>query len=237
VIEDVSPPEHRKPPAGDAAEHLQEPCVAGAVDADRPRDHDLHAALLAGAARLLLAEQLGALVLVAGRERRVLVGRRALDVAVDAGRAAVDDPTHAFGRRGVEDVPGALHVHGGVGRRRLSRLSIGGRHVVHDLDTTGRRSQGRRVAEVTQRELHALGFERAGTGTAGGPDEPSDAVAPPRERAGQVSAREAGGPGDQDVHARGPGTADPEGATAITGGVRQSRPYASSVRAMYAARL
>ena len=56
-----------------------------------------------GLASDALAFELGLLIDVAGRERRVLVGRRVLDVAVHADRAAVHDAAHAGGLRELDE--------------------------------------------------------------------------------------------------------------------------------------
>ena len=58
----------------------------------------------AGVARQPLAFELGDLIDVARHERRILVGRRMLDVAVDADRAAVHDAADAGARRRLDDV-------------------------------------------------------------------------------------------------------------------------------------
>ena len=56
---------------------------------------DLDASARAGFARETFAFELGFLIDVAGLERRVFVGRRVLDVAVNADRAAVHDTAYA----------------------------------------------------------------------------------------------------------------------------------------------
>ena len=100
--EHLATPEHRKTSAGDAAKHLQEARIARTVDANRPRDHDVEAAGAAVVRGEQLRVELGALIDVPGRERRVLVCRRRLDVAVDAAGAAVDDTPDAGGARRFE---------------------------------------------------------------------------------------------------------------------------------------
>ena len=54
-------------------------------------DHDLEAVTRAELEREMLGLELGALIHVAGRERRDFVRGRVLDVAVDAAGAAVHD--------------------------------------------------------------------------------------------------------------------------------------------------
>ena len=91
MVEDLARPERDEPAPRDAPEQLQQPAVAGAVDAARPGDHQFDP----GPRRRLAAEalplELRPLVLVARPQRRVFVGRRVLDVAVHADRAAMHD--------------------------------------------------------------------------------------------------------------------------------------------------
>ena len=107
MVEDLAVAEDDESPAGHAAEQLEQPAVAGPVDAGGPHDDQLRAAR-GGGLRQALAFQLGDLVGVARGERRILVGRRVLDVAVDAHRAAVDDAPHAGPGRRLDEPPHGL---------------------------------------------------------------------------------------------------------------------------------
>ena len=74
-------------------------------------------------ARQLFALELRDLVDVARLERRVFVGRRMLDVAVDADRAAVHDAPDARGGRGLDEPADGGRVDGPVGLGRNARLT------------------------------------------------------------------------------------------------------------------
>ena len=73
-------------------------------------------------ARELLGVELGALIDVAGIERRVLVGRRMLDVTVHAAGAAVDDAPDAGGARRLEHMARAVDVDRAIRASRAARL-------------------------------------------------------------------------------------------------------------------
>ena len=95
MIKDVPGAQHDKSPARHAAKELQQPAIARAVDAGRARDGHRQARALRRFARDALPFDLRHLINIAGPQRRVLVRRRMLDVAVHADRAAMHDPAHA----------------------------------------------------------------------------------------------------------------------------------------------
>ncbi len=95
MVVDLAATEHRKPSPRNASKQLQQPPIAGTVDAARPRDRDLDAEPIACFARQPLTFELGDLIRIAGPERGVFVGRRMLDVSVDADGAAVNHASHA----------------------------------------------------------------------------------------------------------------------------------------------
>ncbi len=142
MVVDFAASQHRKPAARDAAKQLQQPAIAGSVDAARPDDRHFDAEALAGLSREPLAFELRLLVDVAGVERRVLVGRRMLDVAVDADRAAVHDAVDARPRRGLDQLADRGRVHRAIGRRRDAGLPIDRGDVVDDVDALERRLDG-----------------------------------------------------------------------------------------------
>ncbi len=95
VIERLAVAEHRKHAARDAPEDHEEPLgIAGPVDGRRPQDRRAQPAPIP-LAHERLRFVLRLLVVVGGLDRRVLVGRRIVDVAVHAAGAAVDDLLHA----------------------------------------------------------------------------------------------------------------------------------------------
>ena len=202
VIEDLAAPEHRKTSAGDAAKHLQEARVAGPIDANRPRDHDVEPAAAAEFRGEPLGVELGALIDVAGRERRVLVCRRRLDVAVDAAGAAVHHAPDAGGARRLEHVAGAFDVHAAVRAVALPRLPIGRGDVVDQLAAGDGTLDARRIRQVADPDVDALALQRRRAFDAARADQRGHRIAGPRQRAGEVRAGEARCAGDENVHAR-----------------------------------
>ena len=149
VIERLAVAEHREGAAGDALEDHEEALgIAGTVDGRGTQDHRLHLA----AGELLdqrLGLVLGALVVVGRLDRRVLVRRRMVHVAVHAAGAAVDELPDPGPDRGLEHVPGALDVDvvvEGVGHVELAERRGEVEHVLHaphaalDHGTVGHRS-------------------------------------------------------------------------------------------------
>jgi hypothetical protein len=93
--------------------------------------------------------ELRALVLVARPQRRLLAGRRPLDVAVNADGAAVDDAADARAGGGVDDVRHRLGVDRVVLVPAGRRLAVCCPDVIHDVDAgegTGERGTIRQVA-------------------------------------------------------------------------------------------
>ena len=109
-----------------------------------------------------LRVELGALVDVAGRERRVLVCRRRLDVAVDAAGAAVHHAADAGGARRFQHMPGAFDVHAAVGAVALPRLPIGRGDVVDQLAAGDGALDACRIRQVADADLDALALQRRG---------------------------------------------------------------------------
>ena len=95
MVEDVAATQRHPSPPRDAAKQLQQPTVARAVDAGRPHDRHLDAVFDRSLPGQLFAFELGVLIDVTWPERRVFVGRRMLDVAVDTDGAAVHDAADA----------------------------------------------------------------------------------------------------------------------------------------------
>ena len=148
MIEDAAAAEDHEAAPGDAPEQLQQSPIAGPVNPARPRDDDFNAGPRPRGARDGLPFHLRPLIHVARPERRVLVRRRALDVAVHADRAAMDDAPHA-GRRGrFDDRADRFRVDGVIRAFRKSCLPIQRRDVVDDVDGLGRAADRAGIAKV-----------------------------------------------------------------------------------------
>src|ERR1044072_7135350 len=91
MVEDLPAAEDAEWAAAHAANQLQEPPIAGAINARGSDDDELDTAFLRAGARMLFAFELGDLREAAGTKRRSLVRGRVLDVPVHADRAAMDD--------------------------------------------------------------------------------------------------------------------------------------------------
>ena len=163
----------------------------------------------AGFARQPLAFELGVLVDVAGLERRVFVGRRMLDVAVDADRAAVHHAPDAGARpRPRRASPTAVGVDGAVGVRRKPGLPVDRGDVIDDVDARRRRARARaRSRRSPDDQLDARRVERAGARPASRTSART-VVAARGQRAREVAAGEAGRAGYEDAH---------RSATSVTG--------------------
>src|SRR6185295_11636760 len=70
MVVDFSAPQDRKP-ADHVSKQLEQPPIAGSVDAARPGDRQLHAASIGSLSRHLFAFELRDLVDIAGLERRL----------------------------------------------------------------------------------------------------------------------------------------------------------------------
>jgi len=151
-----------------------------------------------GFPRDLLTQQLGFLVDVTRAKRRILVGWRPLDVAVDADRAAVNDPPHAAALRRLKQSAHRVRIDGAVLLRAKSRLTVERGDVVDDIDAIAGAVQGFGIAKITLDQLDARraqspprlrirGAARQGAG----------AIPPRREIRCQRRAGESGRAGDQ----------------------------------------
>ena len=118
--------------------------ISRPVYADRPNDDDIESrgppAELGGQA---LALELRALVDVARRERRRLVGGRILDMTVHAAGAAVHDARRCRPARGFEHMTRALDVDPRVRGVALAGFAVRGGDVVDDLAALDRTPHGR----------------------------------------------------------------------------------------------
>ena len=104
----------------------------------------------------LLAFELRDLIDVAGSERRVLVGRRMLDVAVHADRAAVHDaPDAGPGARARRWRPGASAFTLSVRRLGQARLPVEGGDVVDHVDAVHDAKQIVGRLQIANDGLHA----------------------------------------------------------------------------------
>ena len=157
VIEDPPVAENDEPAAGDAAKQLEQPAIAGTVDARGPRDHDLDAGPRAASRAMRSPFELRVLIDVARPERRVFVRRRMLDVAVNADGAAVDDASRAaaLARRSMT-VPTAAALTARYSSSRKPGLPIDRGDVVDDLGAVGRARQRIGVAKIALHDRDAV---------------------------------------------------------------------------------
>src|SRR4029077_11167714 len=82
MVIDFAAAERHPPSTRDASEQPEETAIRRSVDAGRPRNRDVDAETACGLARQPLAFEFGDLIDVARLERRVLVPRRVIDVAL-----------------------------------------------------------------------------------------------------------------------------------------------------------
>ena len=122
-----------------------------------------------------------------------------LDIAVDAHRAAVHDALHSGAGGDFDEVTNGKRIDGAVNVCGQSGLAIHRCDVVDALHTGHRSFERRAVPQISFHELHACGFEiRCAAAIA---NQDADAASSSQQRAGQVSARESGGAGDEFSHA------------------------------------
>ena len=193
MVVDFPAAQHRKAAHG-VPEQLQESAVARTVDAARPDNRDLDAEPRRGRPRPLFPFDFRPLIDVARPERRVLVRRRMLDVAVHAHRTAVHDATHAGARRLLDEVSDRDGVDGSIRLVRQTGLSIERGDVVDDLDALHRPAdRRRRRADRRTRMLDGAGqrseFRSDRRADAGVPCDRAPARAPGGPRAASVRAR------------------------------------------------
>ncbi len=165
-------------------------------------------------ARQALTFKLGDLILVARPERGVFVGRRMLDIPVDAHGAAVNHASHSGAGCSFDDVPNGRRVDRLVDLALDARLPVDRGEVIHDLDPGGRRLERGAVADVPDRQLDALRLEVAGA--AGIPNKRAHCLAPGGQGTGQMASGEPRCTGYERVH---------RSATSVTGDPKRlSRP-------------
>ena len=181
--------------ARDAPKELQQPAIAGTVDARGPHDRDLDAEARAGVAGQALSLEFRDLIDVAGLERRVFVGGRMLDVAVDADRAAVHDAADAGARGRVDHVRGCGRVDGAVDLVAEAGLPVHRGDVIDDVDAVGRGSQRVAIAQVARHQRDPGLFQRRGCRRLD-PHQRGHHVAARREGASQMPSGKARRPGD-----------------------------------------
>ena len=155
VVVNPSVAERHPPPVRDGAKQFQQTAIAGAVDAARAYDRQLDAVPRRRLAREPFALELRLLVDVARAQRRILVRRRMLDVAVDADRAAVDDARDAVARRRFDERAGGSSVHRAVFFVLQPRLPIDRGNVVDDVHAVGGARKRVAVPDVAGDERHA----------------------------------------------------------------------------------
>ncbi len=187
--------EHHEAPARDGAEELEEPQVAGSVDA-RGSDHGEREIVLALERESeLLALALRLLIDVARHVRPALVRRGVGDVAVHAHRADVHEAAHALRARRLEEVPRAVHVHLAVAAVPDAGLAKRRGEMKDHFATARRSGHGAPVGDVAFDQLDVGGEQRAGARRVTG--QHAHAVAGVDERAHQMRTGESRASRDQ----------------------------------------
>ena len=158
VIQHATAADHAELPARDGAKQLQEPQVAGPVNADGPKDRAAQSAV-----DVLLDEQLTlelrCLINVARRERCVLV-RRHRHVAVHADSAAVHDSRYTGAQRFIDDIAGSVDVDATIDLVAVLCFAIHRGDVINDVATGNGLPDAFTLDDVAAYELNALCRER-----------------------------------------------------------------------------
>src|SRR5438105_5870880 len=141
-----------------AEEHEEARRIAGTVDAGRPQDHPVEA-LAYDFVEGELPFPLRLLIVVLGSDRRVLVGRRVHDVAVNAFGRAIDDSAHAGTMRLLRDDARTLHVHAPVDGLRHVDLTERGGDVLHDLHAFDRLANRFAIGDRAELDLRTRSRE------------------------------------------------------------------------------
>jgi hypothetical protein len=145
----------------DATEQLPRAGVAGSPDHGRADDASFDPGDAKVLERQLLALALGCLVDVARPVLLALVGGRVRNVAVNAGRATVNDLSDPRGDRRVQHVSRSIDVDGPV--RTVSVLGLAEQRgdVEYDVAALEGGSQGLRVRHVTYLRVYTEAFEHS----------------------------------------------------------------------------
>jgi hypothetical protein len=133
VIEHLAGAKYREAAARNAAEHLEEPHVAGSINPYWPRDHYVESFALPELARDHFRPELRSLIHVTRTKWGVLIRWGRLDVAVYTAGAAMDYAPRAPSFRGLENVTSTVDVNRRIGAVGLSRLSVRRRDVIDDI--------------------------------------------------------------------------------------------------------
>ena len=115
----------------------------------------------AGLARQALPFELRLLVDVAGLQRRVLVRRRMLDVAVNADRAAVHDAPHAGARRRLDELADRRGVDCAIRLVRQPGLPVDRGDVIHDVDAGHGAIERGAIAQIAGRRSRCPAASRS----------------------------------------------------------------------------
>ncbi len=189
MIVDLARPQDHEAAPRDAAKQLQQPPIAGTVDACRPRDHDLDPGIGRGLPRDRLPFHLRLLVDVTGPERGVFVRRWLLDIAVHADGTAMHDPPRAAGRAASITASHRRRVDGPIPLVGQTRLTVDRGDVIDDVDTWrgARASDGRRAGRRARFDPPRTQVARRARRRAPAPAPDTRARASPRARCPPVN--------------------------------------------------
>src|SRR6185437_2309464 len=180
--------------AGNRPVELEKTQISLAVDRAGPHDDDTLAAPCGrGGGELSL--ELGTLVNVSGTKPIAFRGRRTRDVAMHTAGRAVDDSLAIEAARGLEHIPGAAHVDVVVVAIGMARSAKHCRDVVNLIAAARCGDHVLERRQLANAHVDTVGSKRLRSSRIS--HERAYLVAPADEPSGQVSAREAGGAGDE----------------------------------------
>ena len=136
----------------------------------------------------------GLLIQIARLQRRILIGRRMLDIAVNADGAAMHHAAHAAVCRDLDNAARRFGIDGAILGRSQPRLPVERGDVVDDLDAAHRRLEAGAVAKVADRQLDARLLQALAALRIA--HKRSDGIAASREGPRQMATRESCGAGD-----------------------------------------
>jgi hypothetical protein len=194
MIEDVSRPEHHKSPPRDAAKQLQQAAVSRPVNSRWPGNRHGQARSPRSVACDAFALELCHLIDVARPQRRILVGRWVLDVAVHAYRAAMHETADAGFGRCVDQLADGCGIHGTVGGSGNTGFSIHGGDVINDVDPLHGARQRPTILQRANQRLDPRGPELLAPAFV--PRQAAHVIAALHQRSSEVPASEPGDAGN-----------------------------------------
>src|SRR5262245_10414034 len=198
--------EHQEATLRHFSEDLEEPSIGRSVDAAGTNDHKLESGSASRVPANLLPFQFRFLVDVPRTERRILVRRRVLDIAVDADGAALHNAADAGPPRNLDDRSDGGRIDGPIDGRGEPSLAVERGDVVDDVHAGHRTFEARGIREIAFDDLDRGAREHSGLRAI--PHERADVVAAFSQKPRKPSACEACRAGDQRLH---------RSATSVTG--------------------